>query len=133
MRTDQGRPRLPLSPRRLAAVRALHGDIPVNDLMLRFALGGTAVSLFSAVAELFKPKTFSGIFGAAPAVALISLGLTFAQRGSAVVHDHARGMVCGGVAFLAYTCACVFTTSKTRIPVWAGAISCWAVWFYGAS
>jgi len=107
----------------------LHGDIPVNDLMLRFALGGTAVSLFSAVAELFKPKTFSGIFGAAPAVALISLGLTFAQRGSAVVHDHARGMVCGGVAFLAYTCACVFTTSKTRIPVWAGAISCWAVWF----
>jgi uncharacterized membrane protein (GlpM family) len=96
---------------------------------MRFALGGAAVSLFSAIAELFKPKTFSGIFSAAPAVALVSLTLVFVQRGEASVREHALGMICGGVAFFAYACACVFTTSSTRLPVWLGAAVCWAVWF----
>jgi uncharacterized membrane protein (GlpM family) len=111
----------------------LHCDVLVNDLPLRFLLGGAAVSLFSAVAELFKPKTFSGLFGAAPAVALVSLGLTFAQRGHAVVQDLALGMMCGGIGFLAYACACVFTTSSSRIPVWASAGLCWAVWLLVAA
>lgn len=100
---------------------------------MRFALGAVAVSLFSALAELFKPKTFSGILGAAPAVALVSLGLTFEQRGAEVVRDHALGMICGGIGFLAYACACVFTTAKTRLPVWGGAAICWTVWFLVAA
>lgn len=105
----------------------------MNDLVLRFALGGVAVSLFSALAELFQPKTFSGILGAAPAVALVSLGLTFAQRGESVVRDHARGMICGGIGFLAYALACVFTTAHSRLPVWLGAAVCWGVWFLVAA
>jgi len=105
----------------------------VNDLILRFALGGVAVSLFAALAELFKPKTFSGILGAAPAVALVSLALTFQQRGSAVVRDHALGMMFGGVGFLAYACSCVLTTAQSRLPVWLGALLCWAVWLLVAA
>ena len=105
----------------------------MNDLILRFALGGAAVSLFSAVAELFKPKTFSGLFGAAPAVALVSLGLLFEQRGAVTVRDHALGMVCGAFGFLAYACACVFVTGHSRIPVWVGAALCWAVWLLVAA
>jgi uncharacterized membrane protein (GlpM family) len=105
----------------------------VNELIVRFALGGVAVSLFSALAELFKPKTFSGILGAAPAVALVSLGLTFMQRGESVVRGHALGMACGGLGFLAYAFACVFTTTSTRLPVWAGAAICWGVWFMVAA
>jgi len=108
-------------------------DFPVNDLILRFTLGGAAVSLFSALAELFKPKTFSGILGAAPAVALISLALTFAQRGDSVVRDHALGMICGGGGFLAYAFSCVFITANSRLPVWLGAAVCWAVWFLVAA
>lgn len=105
----------------------------MTDLILRFLLGGAAVSLFSAVAELFKPKTFSGIFGAAPAVALVSLAMLFAQRGREVVQNHALGMICGGLGFLAYACACVAITSNPRVPVWAGAAACWAVWFLVAA
>ncbi|HET7538216.1 MAG TPA: DUF3147 family protein [Polyangiaceae bacterium] len=100
----------------------------MNDLVLRFSLGALAVSLFSAVAELFKPKTFAGILGAAPAVALVSLTLVFLQRGSSVVREQAVGMICGGLGFLLYACGCVFTTAYTRIPVWAGAALCWALW-----
>lgn len=105
----------------------------MNELIVRFALGGVAVSLFSALAEIFKPKSFSGILGAAPAVALVSLGLTFEQRGNSVVRDHGLGMICGGVGFLAYACACVFTTSNQRLPVWVGAAVCWAFWFLVAA
>lgn len=47
-------------------------DVLVKELVLRFFMGGVAVSFFAAVAELFKPKTFSGIFGAPPAVALVA-------------------------------------------------------------
>jgi len=108
-------------------------QILVNDLVLRFALGGIAVSLFSALAELFKPKTFSGLFGAAPAVALVSLAIAFEQRGEAIVREHALGMVCGGAGFLAYACACVFITERKQVPVWAGAAVCWAVWFLVAA
>lgn len=111
------------------AVRGLHGDVSMTELLLRFLLGGVAVSLFAAIAEVFKPKTFSGIFAAAPAVALVSLALLFGQRGGAVVREHALGMAWGGVSFLAYACACVFTTARTRLPVWIGAVVSWAVWF----
>ena len=45
----------------------------VNDL-LRFTLGAAAVSFFSALTEVFKPKTFPGILAAAPAVALFLSG-----------------------------------------------------------
>jgi uncharacterized membrane protein (GlpM family) len=123
----------PPTKRHFTRVRALHCAVAVNDLVLRFALGGVAVSLFSAVSELFKPKSFSGIFGAAPAVALVSLALTFEQRGKAVVHDHAQGMICGGLGFLMYACACVYTTANRRIPVWAGAVLCWGAWFLVAA
>lgn len=101
----------------------------VTDLVLRFSLGAIAVSLFSALAELFKPKTFSGILGAAPAVALVSLSLVFSQRGQSVARDQALGMICGGIGFFVYACGCVFVTARTRIPVWAGAALCWALWF----
>lgn len=100
----------------------------MTELVLRFALGGVAVSLFAAMAELFQPKTFSGIFAAAPAVALVSLALLFAQRSLAVVREHTLGMAWGGVSFLAYASACVFTTASTRVPVWLGALIAWAVW-----
>ena len=105
----------------------------MNDLLLRFTLGAAAVSFFSALAEVFKPKTFSGILGAAPAVALVSLGLTFIQRGEAVVREQALGMICGGIGFLVYACSCVFMTANTRLPVWAGAALCWSLWFLVAA
>lgn len=45
----------------------------LRELAVRFVLGGLIVSLFSVAGELWRPKTFSGLFGAAPSVALASL------------------------------------------------------------
>jgi uncharacterized membrane protein (GlpM family) len=82
-------------------LRLVRSD-PVKELVLRLLMGGVAVSLFAAVAELFKPKTFSGIFVSAPAVALVSAALVFSQRGDSIVRAQALGMICGSCGFVAY-------------------------------
>jgi hypothetical protein len=39
---------------------------PVKDLILRFVIGGIVVSAFAALGDVLKPKSFAGLFGAAP-------------------------------------------------------------------
>jgi hypothetical protein len=101
----------------------------LGELALRFLLGGAIVSLFAIVAEMFEPKTFAGIFGAAPSVALATLALAFAKHGAAYASTEGRSMVLGAVALLAYSAACVGLTKSKRVAVWLGAIAAWSVWF----
>jgi tetrahydromethanopterin S-methyltransferase subunit C len=46
------------------------------QLVFRFLVGGLIVSLFAALADVLKPKSFAGLFGAAPSVGLATLALT---------------------------------------------------------
>jgi hypothetical protein len=98
------------------------------ELAIRFVLGGVVVSLFAAAAEMFEPKTFAGIFGAAPSVALAALGLAYAKHDGRYVATEGQSMIIGAVALLAYSAACVAVTRRKEIPVWAGAGAAWAVW-----
>ena len=41
------------------------------QLVLRFVVGGLVVSLFTVIGDVLKPKSFAGLFGAAPSVALL--------------------------------------------------------------
>ena len=52
----------------------------MSEILLRFLIGGAVVSAFALLGDLFKPKSFAGLFGAAPSVALATLGLTVAKR-----------------------------------------------------
>ncbi len=98
------------------------------ELAVRFLLGGTIVSLFAVIGELFKPKTFSGMFGAAPSVAIASLALAFGKHGPRYVGIEARSMVLGAIALLAYGGACVILIRYPRVPVWLVASAAWVVW-----
>ena len=49
--------------------------------LARFFIGGLIVSFFAVLAEMFRPKSFAGLFGAAPSIALATLGLTIASHG----------------------------------------------------
>jgi hypothetical protein len=40
----------------------------VTEILLRVIVGGLAVSAFSLLGDVLKPKTFAGLFGAAPSV-----------------------------------------------------------------
>ncbi len=43
--------------------------------LFRFLVGGAIVSVFACLGDVLKPKSFAGLFGAAPSVALATLGL----------------------------------------------------------
>jgi hypothetical protein len=79
------------------------------QLLFRFAVGGLMVSLFAVSADLLKPKSFAGLFGAAPSVALATLSLTIWKDGKSYAALEARSMIVGAVAFFcmpapAHTC-----------------------------
>jgi hypothetical protein len=47
----------------------------MSEYVIRFLVGGAVVSAFSMLGDVLKPKSFAGLFGAAPSVALATLGI----------------------------------------------------------
>lgn len=46
----------------------------MSEYIVRFLVGGLVVSSFAVLGEIFRPKSFAGIFGAAPSIALATFG-----------------------------------------------------------
>ncbi len=96
-------------------------------IAIRAVLGGTAVCLFAMVGEMVQPKKFAGIFAAAPAVAVASLGISIATKGVNAGQANAFGMIAGAVGMIAYCVAAVFALRRMHallgavvaMPVWA--------------
>lgn len=74
----------------------------LKEFIIRFLVGGIVVSAFAVLGDLFKPKSFAGLFGAAPSVALATLGLAIAKHGSSYAAVEGRSMLAGAVALCAY-------------------------------
>jgi hypothetical protein len=72
------------------------------DLVVRFLVGGTIVSLFALTGDILKPKGFAGLFGAALSVAIASLALTIGTQGKLYAAIEARSMVAGAAGLLLY-------------------------------
>lgn len=72
-----------------------------NDLVMLAAKavnGGLFVTAFALVGEMLKPKRFSGVFAAAPSVALANLLVVMLMKGHRPAHDNGQGMIVGGLA-----------------------------------
>jgi uncharacterized membrane protein (GlpM family) len=98
-------------------------------LLLRFVIGGVVVSLFAFLADLVKPKSVAGLFGAAPAVALATLLLTVHQDGKAFAVEEVRAMIAGAAAFFLYALACVLLILRLHRGVLAATVYSFAAWF----
>lgn len=108
----------------------------MKEILLRFMIGGVFVSFFAILGDLFKPRSFAGLFGAAPSVALATLGLVVGIEGKSYAAAEARSMMAGSVALLIYA-ACVsrlmarykvsaLLATSSLIIVWlASAFGCW--------
>jgi hypothetical protein len=125
---------------RLCADKRKRGSIlgvaVVKSLLFRFLVGGLFVSAFAALGNILKPKSFAGLFGAAPSIALATLGLTIATEGSRYAALEARSMIAGAIAFLGYAwCVMQFMfrlkpaamlLTSTLLLVWlAAALGIW--------
>ncbi len=60
----------------------------MKDILTRFLIGGAVVSTFATMGDLLKPKSFAGLFGAAPAVALATLTLTVGAEGRSMLQPN---------------------------------------------
>jgi hypothetical protein len=100
----------------------------VQESLIRFVLGGAIVSAFAVLGDLFRPKSFAGLFGAAPSVALATLGLAIAKEGDYYAATEARSMIAGAVALCIYSqtvCWLMMHRKLHALMVTSLAISLW--------
>jgi hypothetical protein len=53
----------------------------IAEYVLRFVIGGLAVSAFATLGGIFRPKSFAGLFGAAPSISIATLAIPVWQDG----------------------------------------------------
>ncbi|MFI5070853.1 MAG: DUF3147 family protein [Terriglobales bacterium] len=101
----------------------------MGQLVIRFLVGGIIVSLFSALGDVLKPKSFAGLFGAAPSVALATLSLTIFADGRVYAATEARSMIAGTGAFFAYVFVACQLMMRYRTRATFAAAGPIALWF----
>ena len=100
------------------------GDIAV--LAVRGLAGGTLVVVFALIGEVVTPKAFSGLFSAAPSVAVASLAITIVAENPVKARQASIGMVVGSVAMA--VCCILAATAIPRIGSLRGSLAAWLGW-----
>jgi hypothetical protein len=99
------------------------------QLVLRFLAGGLIVSLLAALGDVLKPKSFAGLFGAAPSVGLATLALTIVADGKSFASTEARSMAAAAVAFFIYACVNGRLMMRSQWHALRSSITTLALWF----
>jgi len=103
------------------------------EYLARFLIGGFAVSAFAVLGDIFRPKSFAGLFGAAPSIALSTIVLALSSWGSSYVAVEGRSMIIGAAALCIYSiCACHLMQRRRMRALAATAISL-ILWFIVAA
>ena len=103
-------------------------------MLFRFLIGGAVVSAFSALGDTLKPKSFAGLFGAAPSVALATLALTISNDGPSYASTEARSMIAGALAMFVYASLVLRVMFKYKPPallISTSLIAAWLVTSFG--
>ena len=98
------------------------------ETVVRFLIGGAVVSTFAAVGSLFKPTSFAGLFGAAPSVALATLGLAIAKEGLGYASLECRSMIAGAVALGVYSLAVCQLLLRFRLSALTSTLASTVLW-----
>lgn len=99
------------------------------EYSLRFFAGGVAVSAFATLGDMLRPKTFAGLFGAAPAIALATLLITLSQKGASYAGIEGRSMIVGAFALAVYSWAVCVLLKKLLMSAWTATLAALVVWF----
>jgi hypothetical protein len=99
------------------------------QILIRFLIGGAVVSVFALIGDVLKPKSFAGLFGAAPSVALATLSLTVATEGASYAAMEARSMIAGAIAFLVFASVVSWILMRYPFRVLWVTLAAMPVWF----
>lgn len=100
----------------------------MKEVLVRFLIGGVVVSVFAILGGVFKPKSFAGLFGSAPSVALATLTLTVISDGRGYAAREARSMIVGAIAFFVYASLVSSLTMQRKwkaLPVASAFVLVW--------
>lgn len=100
----------------------------MGEYIVRFLLGGIAVSLFAVLGDVFRPKSFAGLFGAAPSIALSTLALAIYAHGPVYAAREGRTMMIGAVALCVYSIAVCQLLQRCRLHAITATIVSFVFW-----
>jgi hypothetical protein len=106
----------------------------MTEYVIRFLVGGVLVSAFAVLGDVLRPKSFAGLFGAAPSVALATLGISVYQHGSAYAGLQSLSMMAGAIALAVYSltvCQLLIRAQLRALPATLLAVIVWLATAFG--
>lgn len=104
----------------------------MTEYLIRFLVGGLAVSAFAVLGDLFRPKSFAGLFGAAPSVALATLAIAFWNQGPAYAAIEGGSMMIGSLALCLYSIVVCQLMKRHEFPASKATLVSLIVWIFAA-
>lgn len=98
------------------------------EYLIRFVAGGLIVSAFAIVGDMIRPKSFAGLLGAAPSVALATLGIAIVQHGPQYAAAASWTMIYGALALGCYSLAVCNLIMRFRLGALQASLLGLAVW-----
>ncbi|WP_050420909.1 DUF3147 family protein [Bradyrhizobium tropiciagri] len=106
----------------------------MTEYVVRFIVGGAVVSAFAMLGDMLRPKSFAGLFGAAPSVALATLGIAIYQHGAAYAGSQSLSMMAGAIALAVYSvvvCHLLVRARMQALPATALSLVVWLTAAFG--
>jgi uncharacterized protein DUF3147 len=100
----------------------------MTEYVVRFFLGGLVVSAFAMLGDILRPKSFAGLFGAAPSVALATLGIAVYRHGAGYAALQSRAMIAGAIALAIYSVVVCHLLMRARISALPATLVSLLVW-----
>ncbi|UWU75485.1 DUF3147 family protein [Bradyrhizobium huanghuaihaiense] len=100
----------------------------MTEYVIRFLAGGAVVSVFAMLGDLLRPKSFAGLFGAAPSVALATLGIAVYQHGAAYAALQTQAMIAGAIALAVYSVVVCQILARARLQALPATLLSLVVW-----
>jgi hypothetical protein len=100
----------------------------MTEYIVRFLVGGAVVSAFAMLGDLLRPKSFAGLFAAAPSVALATLGIAVHQHGAHYATLQAQAMLAGSIALAVYSVVVCQILVRARLRALPATLLSLVVW-----
>jgi hypothetical protein len=106
----------------------------MTEYLVRFLVGGAVVSAFAMLGDVLRPKSFAGLFGAAPSVALATLGIAVYQHGADYAALQTQAMIAGAIALAVYSvvvCQILIRSRLRALPATLLSLIVWLIVAFG--
>jgi hypothetical protein len=104
----------------------------MTEYFVRFLVGGIVVSAFAMLGDILRPKSFAGLFGAAPSVALVTLGIAIYQHGPSYAASQSLSMMAGAIALIIYCVVVCQLLIRARMRALPATMASIVVWLFAA-